>query len=428
VLRALSGDLAGDENKPQAGQQDEVSWFDWALVRLTRILAARGIHMSRPFIISLRNTFRRRGRLVLTLFTLTMGGAIFIAVFNVRVTLHDYIDKIGSYFRADVTVDFDQAYRLHEVEQYAMQLDGVERVEGWQFIGTELLYPDGSVADNINMLAPPSNSELVNPIIAAGRWIRADDVRSLAISEAILKYYPDLQPGDFLHLKINGHEEDWQVVGIFKFVGRDGILAYTPYEYASEVLNLANRSFSFRVVTTEHTREFQNVMAEKLDRYFRDAGFKVRQAESGLASLDSASESLDILVIFLLIMAILTAIVGAMGLTGTMGMNVLERTREIGIMRAIGADDRAVMRTVIGEGFVIGAISFALAIVLSIPFTYLLSYIVSVAVFETPITVVFTYLGYAIWFGLVLILSVLGSILPARNAASLTIREVLAYE
>jgi putative ABC transport system permease protein len=428
VLRALSGDLAGDENKPHDGQQDKVSWFDWALVRLTRMLAARGIHMSRPFIISLRNTFRRRGRLVLTLFTLTMGGAIFIAVFNVRVTLHDYIDKIGSYFRADVTVDFDQAYRLHEVEQYAMQVDGVERVEGWQFVGTELLYPDGSVADNINMLAPPSDSELVNPIIAAGRWIRADDVRSLAISEAILKYYPNLQPGDFLHLKINGREEDWEVVGIFKFVGRDGILAYTPYEYASQVLNLANRSFSFRVVTTEHTREFQNVMAEKLDRFFRDQGFKVRQAESGLASLDSASESLDILVIFLLIMAILTAIVGAMGLTGTMGMNVLERTREIGIMRAIGADDRAVMRTVIGEGFVIGAISFVLAIVLSIPFTYLLSYIVSVAVFETPITVVFTYLGYAIWFGLVLILSVLGSILPARNAASLTIREVLAYE
>jgi putative ABC transport system permease protein len=429
VMRALSGDLAGDENKPQGGQQDKVSWFDWALVRLTRILAARGIRMSRPFIISLRNTFRRRGRLALTLFTLTMGGAIFIAVFNVRVTLHDYVDQIGRYFRADVTVDFDQAYRLREVEQFAMQVDGVERVEGWQFVATELLYQDGSVADNINLLAPPADSELVNPILVpGGRWIRADDERKLAVSEAILKYFPTLKPGDLLHLKVNGREEDWEVVGIFKFVGRDGILAYTPYEYASRVLNLANRSFSFRVVTTEHTREFQDAMAEKLDRHFRDQGFKVRQAESGLASLDSASESLDILVIFLLIMAILTAIVGAMGLTGTMGMNVLERTREIGIMRAIGADDRAVMRTVIGEGFVIGSISFVLAIILSIPFSYLLSYIVSVAVFETPIDVIFTWLGYAIWFGLVLILSVVGSILPARNAASLTIREVLAYE
>lgn len=428
VLRALSGDLAGDENQPQKGQPDRMSWFDWALLRSARILASRGIHMPRPFIISLRNTFRRRGRLMLTLFTLTMGGAIFIAVFNVRVTLHDYIDQIGSYFRADVTLDFDRAYRINEVEQFALQVPGVERVEGWQFISTELLYPDGSVADNVNLLAPPAGSELVNPIIASGRWIKADDVRKLAVSDAILKYYPGLQPGDPLYFKVNGREEIWEVVGIFKFIGREGVLAYTPFEYSEQVLNLTNRSFSFRVVTTEHSREFQNATAEKLDDHFRENGFKVRQAESGLASLDSASESLDTLVVFLLIMAILTAIVGAMGLTGTMGMNVLERTREIGIMRAIGADDRAVMRTVIGEGFVIGAISFVLAIVLSVPFTYLLSTIVSLAIFETPINVIFTYLGYAIWFGLVLILSVVGSILPARNAARLTIREALAYE
>ncbi len=428
VLRALSGDLAGDENKPQAGQSDRLPWFDYMLVNVTRILGTRGIHIPRPFIISLRNTFRRRGRLMLTLFTLTMGGAIFIAVFNVRVTLHDYIGAIGSYFRADVTLDFDQAYRINEVKQFASQLEGVERVEGWQFIGTELLYPDGSVAENLNMLAPPAASQLVNPIIVAGRWIRADDVRKLAVSEAVLKVYPNLQPGDPMYLKVNGREETWEVVGIFKFVGREGILAYTPFEYSSQVLNLANRSFSFRVVTTQHDRAFQNAMAEKLDGYFRKHGFKVRQAESGLASLDSASESLDTLVVFLLIMAVLTAVVGAMGLTGTMGMNVLERTREIGITRAIGADDRAVMRTVIAEGFVIGTMSFVLAIILSIPFTYLLSTIVSLAVFETPIKVVFTYLGYAIWFGLVLVLSVVASILPARNAARLTIREVLAYE
>ncbi len=151
-------------------------------------------------------------------------------------------------------------------------------------------------------------------------------------------------------------------------------------------------------------------------------------SQAGRASLDTAVESLDILVVFLLIMAILTAIVGSMGLTGTMGMNVLERTREIGIMRAIGADDRAVMRTVIAEGVFIGMISFVLAIILSIPFTYLLSTIVSLAVFQTPITVVFTYTGYAIWLALVLALSAIASILPARNAARLTIREVLAYE
>jgi putative ABC transport system permease protein len=73
-------------------------------------------------------------------------------------------------------------------------------------------------------------------------------------------------------------------------------------------------------------------------------------------------------------------------------------------------------------------ISFAMAIVLSIPITYGLSYILAVTVFDSPITVVFTYLGYAIWFGLIILLSIIGSVLPARNAARLTIREELAYE
>ena len=428
VLRALSNDIAEDENNIDENGQVRVNWLDWALVRFTRILSARGIQLPRPFIISLRNTFRRRRRLALTLFTLTMGGAIFIAVFNVRVSLNSYIDEIGSYFRADVTLDFDQAYRINEVEQYAMQVDGVQHIEGWQFIPAELLFDDGSVADNVNLLAPPADTKLVNPILASGRWLRADDVRKIVISEAVVNYIPNVQVGDELKLKINGQEESWEVVGIFKFVGREGILAYTPFEYSEQALNLSNRSFSFRVVTKEHDRASQDLVAEQLDDFFRANGFKVRKAESGLASLDTVSESLDTLVVFLLIMAILTAIVGAMGLTGTMGMNVLERTREIGIMRAIGADDRAIMRTVIGEGFVIGIISFIMAIFLSIPISYGLSYILAITVFESPITVVFTYLGYAIWLGLIILLSVLGSVLPARNAARLTIREVLAYE
>jgi putative ABC transport system permease protein len=432
ILRAISGDLALDsgeqtDEKRESSPQKESRWERFQ-TRVTNALARRGIHIPRPLLISLRNTFRRRGRLALTLFTLTMGGAIFIAVFNVRVTLHDYIGAIGRYFLADVTLDFDQPYRLREVQQVAMQIDGVKEIEGWQYVGAEILYPDDTVADNMNILAPPADSQLVNPILVDGRWIRPDDVKKLTVSEAVLADFPDLKAGDTLNLKINGKDETWQVVGIFKFIGREGVMGYAPYEYISRMSNLANRSSSYRIVTDKHNRAYQDQMSEVIDNYFRDHGFKVRQARAGLASLDTASESLDILVTFLLIMALLTASVGSMGLTGTMGMNVLERTREIGIMRSIGAVDSVIMRTVIAEGMVIGMMSFGLAIILSVPFTYLLSTIVSLAIFETPIKVVFTLTGYAIWLALVLILSAIASILPARNAARLTIREVLAYE
>ena len=428
VLRALSGDLTQDEKQVRAGEEKRLSWFDRMQLRFTHILTARGIHIPRPFIISLRNTFRRKRRLALTLFTLTMGGAIFIAVFNVRTTLHDYIGAIGKYFTADVSVDFDSPYRLHEIEQTAMQMPGVLKVEGWQFASSEILDENDNVLENINIFGPPAQSKLVEPILVAGRWMQASDVRRLVVSEAVYKYYPNMQPGDTLKLKIDGRKEIWEVVGIFKFVDREGVLAYAPFEYMSQMNHLVNRSFSYRIVLDKHDRPYQDAMAEKLDLFFRDNGFTVRSAKAGRASLDKAVESLDTLAVFLLIMALLTATVGAMGLAGTMGMNVMERTREIGIMRSIGADDRAVMRTVIAEGVVIGMISFALAIVLSVPFTYLLSTIVSLAVFQTPIDTIFTFTGYGIWLALVLVLSALASILPARNAARLTIREVLAYE
>jgi putative ABC transport system permease protein len=127
-------------------------------------------------------------------------------------------------------------------------------------------------------------------------------------------------------------------------------------------------------------------------------------------------------------MALLTALVGSIGLTGTMGMNVLERTREIGVMRSIGAVDREIMRTVIVEGMVIGGISWVLGALLSFPITYLLSSIISSAIFQSQIAVHFTFTGYLIWLLVVLALSAVASVLPARNAARLTIREVLAYE
>jgi putative ABC transport system permease protein len=424
VVRALSGDLAQEEKQTPAGEaRTEKLQSD-----LNHALARRGIHLPRPLLISLRNTFRRKGRLILTLFTLTMGGAIFVAVFNVRVTLHDFIDQIGKYFLADVTIDFDHAYRVNEIKGVALQMPGVVAVEGWAYASAEAYYPDGTVADNISLLAPPAGSALVSPSLVAGRWLLPGDEKAITVSEGILAKFPDLSPGKTLHLKINGKEGDWTVVGIFKFVTQQGTVGYGNYDYIAKVTNLGQHSMSYRIVTDQHSPAYQATMGERLDKYFRDRGYHVNQVRTGESTLKTASDSLDILVTFLLIMALLTALVGSMGLTGTMGMNVLERTREIGVMRSIGAVDREIMRTVIVEGLVIGGISWLLGALLSFPITYLLSYIISAAIFKSQIAVHFTYQGFAIWLLVVLALSAVASILPARNAARLTIREVLAYE
>ena len=428
VQKALSGDLARESGEQAEKGAERESRTERFQLKLTRLLVDRGIRIPRPLLISLRNTFRQRNRLILTLFTLTMGGAIFVSVFNVRVSLRNYVQVVGNYFLADVTIGFAKPYRLNEVEQFALTDPRVASVEGWAFASAEILDVDGSNADNMDILAPPAESKLVSPLLVEGRWIQKTDVKKIAISESIYHTYPDLKAGDKILIKINGREEYWEVVGIFKFVGMEGTIAYAPYEYISREQNMANRSSSYRILSNNHDRSHQDILAKDIDLYFRENGFQVTDTTPGLSMMDDASESLDILIAFLLIMAMLTATVGSMGLAGTMSMNVLERTREIGIMRAIGATDFEIIRMVLVEGLLIGIISFGLSIILAIPFTYLLSTIVSYATFETPIAVVFTPTGYFIWLGLVVILSVLASVIPARNAARLTIREVLAYE
>ena len=387
--------------------------------------------LSRPYLISLRNTFRRKARLALTLFTLTMGGAIFIAVFNVQKGLDNYIGQIGHYFLADVTLNLDRPYRINKIYQQAMQIPGVEYVEGWSFVSGEVLNPDDSVAENIQVLAPPTGSPLVKPNLIAGRWLQSGDDRVITVSETILDTFPNLQPGDTLRLKLNNKEEDWLVAGIFKFVGGtgDSNLVYANYETISKLTNQVGRAFSYRLVAgCNGNQNCQQAMTTLVDRTFRDAGYHVSQAESGASTLQTASESLGILVTFLLIMALLTAVVGSIGLTGTMGMNVLERTREIGVMRSIGAVDLQVVKSVLFEGMFIGLISWGLGVLLSFPITWMLSRIISLAIFKTPIDLALNWQGFAIWLGLVLLLSAIASILPARNASRLTIREVLAYE
>ena len=94
---------------------------------------------------------------------------------------------------------------------------------------------------------------------------------------------------------------------------------------------------------------------------------------------------------------------------GDYTIRIWGRTREIGVMRSIGAVDREIMRTVIVEGLVIGGISWLLGALLSTPITYLLSYIISSAIFQSQIAVHFTYTGFLIWLLVVLVLALLAA-------------------
>ena len=129
----------------------------------------------------------------------------------------------------------------------------------------------------------------------------------------------------------------------------------------------------------------------------------------------------------LLVMTILMAVVGSIGLSGTLSINVLERTREIGVMRALGASSLAVSLIFIGEGLMLGIVSWMIGMPLGYAvapaFVSTISNLINLPILYFP-----SLESMGIWLAVVVTLSVLASWAPARRATRISVNESLAYE
>ncbi len=384
--------------------------------------------MSRPVLVSVRNTFRHKSRLALTLLTLTLGGAIFISVFNVQVSLNRKIEQITHYFGADVNVDLGRSYPVQQISALAETVPGVTQVEPWIMTQGSILKPNGDVENTVSLLAPPAASQMVKPIMMEGRWLMPGDQVAIAVNEFFLRKYPGLQVGDRLHMQVGAREADWTVVGVFQFTGVDELIAYANYDYLSQLLDTPSKTATFRITGASHSLAAQEQMSRALEAGLRAQGVQISNVEAGGSFTQSMTEYIGILTGFLIIMALLTAMVGSIGMAGTLSMNVMERTREIGVLRAIGAYNGVILRLVLVEGLIIGVISYALGAALSFPISTLLAEVISQAIFDAPANFAFTLQGFGIWLGVVVVLSAAASLIPANSASKMTIWEVLAYE
>src|SRR4029453_14160742 len=128
------------------------------------------------------------------------------------------------------------------------------------------------------------------------------------------------------------------------------------------------------------------------------------QADLAVVSLKTTTEErsfvefhFGIMIVPLGMAAIMLALVGGLGLSGTMSTNVMERSREVGVMRAIGASDGGVQRIFMVAGLFIGLISWILSILAGTPFTYILDVMVGDRFLYAPLVYVFSISGSLLW-------------------------------
>jgi putative ABC transport system permease protein len=350
-------------------------------------------------------------------------------VFNVRLSFAAAADEVIGSLLSNVNITLSRAQRVDAVTRILLAIPEIDRVEGWLSASGQMLMPDGQSATDLAITAPPGGSELIRPVLTEGRWLGPEDQNALVVSNLLLRGRPDVKVGQNVTVKVAGKEHTWLVVGVVKLGGT--FLAspvYANYDYLAARLGQHGRASEFRVRTRSQDGAVEAAAAQEARSSLLREGIRVADTITGAKIRADNSQSFDVVILFLLIMSMLIAAVGGLGLMGTMSINVIERTREIGVMRALGASTGAIARIVVTESVLIGALSWLIGSLLAFPISYVMCYAVGLAFLAVPMALIPSALGFAIWLGLVTVIAALASILPSANASRITVREALAYE
>jgi putative ABC transport system permease protein len=420
VREAISFTGIGDGGNPEGGR-----------IRLPS-LPLPALNLPRPLMLSIRNTFRRKGRLALTLGTLLLASAIFISVFSVRDSLNNTLSDSLKFWNYDIEVNLKSPHSEDRVINEMLQVPGVVKAEAWSTDGARRVREDKTESRGISVIAPPADTDLLQPVMIQGRWLQPDDVNAIVVNSEVLADETDIKIGDTITLKFGTRKFPFTVVGVAQstLTGqvRNPRTIYINRDGYRRVLTTGRQVRNIVVVTEQHDGAYQSEVSKDIEARFRSANMPVDTTETLTERQEQITFQFNLLITFLIIMSALLAVVGGLGLTGTMSINVLERTREIGVMRAIGASDGAVRGIVIVEGMFIGALSWLAGVVLALPISKLLSDAVGMAFLRRTLNFEFSVTGVVLWLFIVVTVAAFASFFPAWRASRLTVREVLAYE
>ena len=389
-------------------------------------VVARVRRLPRPLMLSLRNTFRRKGRITLTLATLVLGGAMFIVIISVRDSMDTTFDALLADFGHDVMVRFDRPHRAERLLEVAGDVPGVARAEIWGGAWASVSLEEGGKRQAY-LWGVPSDSVLFGPRVVDGRGLVPEDGRAILLNTKIAED-EGIRVGDRIELAIGDRESTWTVVGLVLNMHNGQRENFVPLDALAWEIGSVNRGNVLMVETDVHDLATQQRVARELDLALTAYRIDTDRVTSAIEERETERSMFQGLVGIMLSMAVMAAVVGSLGLASTMSINVVERGREIGVMRATGATSLAIAGIVVGEGVLVGVLSWLLAVPISYPGALLLSNTLGDTLITIPLEFNYSIDGVGFWLLVVLLLSVLASLWPALRATRVSVREALAYE
>ncbi len=381
--------------------------------------------VSRPVLLSVRNAFRKRQRMILTLLALATGGSVYLGARNLRASVIGSLDFLYDTQKYDFSVRLAEPAPAESVEAVIGRVAGVRQVQGWGGARAAVLHRDETLGNAFIIQAPPATAPMLEPRLEGGRWPTVADGNALVVGRRLLGEEPALQLGATATLMIDGKPTEWQVIGVVEsgpmhvaFAAREALAALRG---------------DGRITTAVVDGDVSGLAAEvdligRVRGALDQAGLKVANSQRLAEARRVTEDHLLMVVQFLSVMGWVMILVGGMGLASTMGLAVLERRREIGVLRAIGAGHGSIMKLIQIEGLVIGILSWLIALPLSVPMSAVLGDAFGRVMLRVPLTLVPEASGVWRWLAVVVVVSVVACVWPAIRAMRVTVAAALAYE
>jgi putative ABC transport system permease protein len=409
---------------------------------MDRLMAGIGGNY-RPLVISVRNSFRRRARLALTLVTLSAGGLFFMSALNIRASMIRTLDHLFAARKFDLSIAFSNPQPVEKIQAAVNKTPGVTGFEEWfsteaSIVGKESLRSSDNAhssatglhggnegEDRFSVVALPPDTKLLTPEIVEGRMLTSGDADAIVVNTALARKSTLMRVGNTVTLHTGSVDTNWKVVGISRETFSPPV-AYIPLSFIQQRHpGMAN---NVRLALARTDSDSIDSLKLQLDKNLESEGIRARTAVSKEDTRFAFDQHMIMIYIFLILMSVIIGGVGTLGLMTTMSVNVLERRREMGVLRAIGATPRMLSVIVLSEGLVVGLLSWIIAAVAAWPIGKVAGDLIVGLLFKDGMKFVFEPIGLLVWLLASLVFSAAATLFPAWRASRSTVRESLCYQ
>ncbi len=390
-----------------------------------------------PYSVALGNMFRRKGRLALTQLVLTLAGTMFLMVLTLASSMTFTLNNELNRRQYDMRLFFFIPYRSEVLARVAEELPGVARAEPWFSVTGTVLRGGERVQDTgglgAELYGVPVGSQLYEPYIVNGRWLNPDETNNVAVISQETADFNNLALGDTITIDLGEiGSSDWEIVGTYEAITPDPISTdpiYAPETAVVAATKRVNEATQLLVQAENKSPAATAALMLALTNKFQERGINVNDFFSRTKSEDReyAVNQFSIVTTIMFGLSLVMGVVGGIGLKGSLSISVVERTREIGVLRSIGAENVTIMGMFVMEGVLQGLLSWVMAVPLGFIVARPMSRVLGQTILQVDLDFAFNYTAVLIWFIAILCISVLASLIPAHNATRISVRESLAY-